>query len=160
MRTGDLDSMQFRDERHVHEYRRVGEPDSAWKPYGRVLEWCRFMGRFRKYGEWTVQETCASAACVGTVRARISGPRGTVEAWNGFDVFFVPKGVKFSKAKYPECYAEDEANGIVLWPELKFDADAYEGRSKYGQYAIAAREHFAECVGEACAMAGIQEAML
>ena len=160
MRTSDLDAMEFRDSFHEHRYKRAGESDSAWRPYGRVLRWCRYMGRFRRFGEWTVQETCASAACRGTVRARISGPRGTVEAWNGMEVFFVPKGVKFSKAPYPECHAEDERNGIVWWPELPFDAGAYGGRSKYGQYAIAAREHFAECVGKACAMAGIHEAML
>jgi len=156
MNTSELDEMEFREHR---EYRRIGETDNAWRPYGRVLEWCRCMGRFRKYGEWTVQETCSSAACRGTVRARISGPRGTVEAWNGMDVFYIPKGVKFSKAPYPENHAEDERNGIVWWPELPFDESAYEGRSKYGQHARAVLDHFTECVGEACAMAGIQERM-
>lgn len=156
MRTDELDALQFRGS----EFREVGEPDSAWRPYGRVLSWCRSMGRFRKYGEWTVQETCSSAACRGTVRARISGPRGSVEAWNGMEVFYIPKGARPSKAPWPECRDEDEANGIVWWPELEFDAGAYEGRSKYGQHARAAREHFAKCVAEACAMAGLQEAML
>lgn len=160
MRTSDLDAMEFRDSFHEHRIRRAGETDSAWRPYGRVLSWCRFMGHYSKYGEWTVQETCASAACRGTVRARISGPRGTVEAWNGFEVFYIPKGVKPSKAPWPECRDEDGRNGIVWWPELPFDAGAYEGRSKYGQYAIAASEHFADCVERACAMAGVQEAML
>lgn len=160
MRTSDLDAMEFRDASREHEVRYVGESDSAWHPYGRVLAWCRHMGKFRRFGDWTVQETCSSAACRGTVRARLAGPKGTVEAWNGLEVFFKPKGVKFSKAPYPDNHAEDEANGIIWWPELKFDAGAYEGRSKYGQYAVAAREHFAKCVEHACAMAGIQEAML
>lgn len=157
MRTSELDSLQFRDHR---EFRHVGESESSWRPYGRVLAWCRYMGRFRRYGEWAVQETCSSAACRGTVRARISGPRGTVEAWSGMEAFFVPKGVKFSKKTWPECRDEDERNGIVWWPELEFDADAYDGRSRYGQYAMAVLDHFAECVGKACAMAGLQERML
>lgn len=84
-------------------------------------------------------------------------PEGRVEAWNGHDVFFIPKGVKPSKAPWPECKAEDEANGIVWWPELRFDKGDYGGRYEYGQYAIAAREHFAACIDAACAMAGIQE---
>lgn len=156
MRTSDLDSMEFKRDEYG---RSVVKSAGKWMPYGRVVSWCRSMGRFRKYGEWTVQDTCSSAACRGTVRARISGPRGTVEAWNGNEVFFMPKGVKSSKAPWPDCLAEDESNGIVWWPELPFDADAYEGRSKYGQYAIAARDHFAECVDCACAMAGLQERM-
>lgn len=160
MNTRELDSMEFRDDGwRGHEFRLVGEPDNAWRPYNRVTAWCRRMGAFRRYGDWTVQETCASAACRGTVRARLSGPRGTVEAWNGNEVFFVPKGVKFSKLPWPDCRAEDMANGVMYWDELPFVADAYEGKNKYYQYAIAARDHFDECVAEACAMTGIQERM-
>ena len=160
MKTSDLDGMEFRDASREHEVRNVGESDSAWHSYGRVLSWCRHMGRFRRFGDWTVQETCSSAACRGTVRARIMGPRGTVETWNNMEVFYVPKGVKFSKSPWPDNHAEDKRNGILYWPELAFDKSAYEGRSKYGQYAIAARDHFAECVAKACTTAGIQEAML
>ena len=152
MRTSDLDAMEFKRDPMRGSVVKSG---GKWQPYGRELAWCRRMGRFRGYGEWTVQETCVSAACRGTVRARLSGPRGTVEAWNGNEVFFVPKGVKPSKAPYPECKDEDERNGIVWWPELPFDASAYEGRSKYGQHAAKVRDHFADCIAKACEMAGI-----
>lgn len=148
MKTSDLDAMDFK----LDEWGRdVVNDGGKWTPYGRVLAWCRFMGRFRKYGDWTVQETCSSAACRGTVRARLSGPRGTVEAWNCREVLYVPKGVKPSKAPWPECRDEDEANGVVWWKELPW---------RRGQPVSEVNDHFARCVDEACAMAGIQEAML
>lgn len=154
MNTRDLDNIEFRDEFMNHRFRHVGESDSAWSPYGRVLAWCRYMGPFRKYGEWTVQETNSAAACRGTVRARLSGPKGTVEAWNQHDVFFVPKGVKFSKAGWPECKAEDERNGIVFWQEPPFEG------GRYSDHAVEVRRHFEDAIAEACAMAGIQERLI
>lgn len=157
MNTRDLDEMQFKRDPMLGG--NLVKSGSAWVPYGRVVAWCRRMGEFERFGEWTVQETSSASACRGTVRARLSGPKGTVEAWNGNEVFYVPRGAKFSKAPWPECAREDERNGIVFWPELPFDESAYTGRSKYGQWAAAAREHFEACVREACAMAGAQDRM-
>ena len=165
MKTSDLDSMEFKRDDHG---RHLVKSGGKWITYGRVLSWCCVMGHFRKYGEWTVQETCSSAACRGTVRARISGPRGTVEAWNQHDVYFIPKGVKFSKLPYPECYAEDERNGIVWWKEPGIYDEGTEwvsDRGTFGFYregkrlAEWERDRFAECVGKACAMAGLQESI-
>lgn len=158
MNTRDLDEMQFKRDPMLGG--NLVKSGSAWVPYGRVLVWCRRMGEFRRYGEWAVQETSSASACRGTVRARLNGPRGAVEAWNNCEVFYIPKGVKPSKLPWPECEAEDAAAGIVFWPELPFDESAYEGRSRYGQHARAARERFGACVREACAMAGVQERLL
>jgi hypothetical protein len=132
----------------------------AWVPLGsRVREWAYSMRRFARFGDWSVQDVNAGSACRGTVRARISGPNGSVEAWNGMEVFYIPKGVKPLKSPYPDCEREDAGNGIVFWPRLTYRSGVYTGRDKYGQYAMDSREHFARCIEQACAMAGIQERM-
>ena len=100
-------------------------PDTNTGPIGRVYAWAHMMRRYgaEMYGDWNIRETCVSAACRGTVVATLKGPRGTVEAWNGHDVYFIPKGVKMSKEPYPYC-KEIDANNGVQW---QFDSHDMRG---------------------------------
>ena len=88
------------------------KPDYS-KPCGRVYDFaqCLRESGADKYGDWNIRDLCHGAACPGTVVATLKGPRGTVEAWNNSETFFIPKGVKPSKE--PDYKEIDAANGIV-----------------------------------------------
>ena len=129
----------------------------------RVYSWAHAMRQFgfEAYGDWSVRETCKSAACAGTVVASINGPKGTVEAWNNHEVFFIPRGVKPSKE--PNYREIDKANGIVYWcqPSMVDECD-FVMRGKHGRFehdgipaAKWLREVFKQSVSEACELAGL-----
>ena len=88
------------------------KPDYS-KPCGRVYEWAHSLRECGAdmYGDWNIRDMCQGAACPGTVVATLRGPRGTVEAWNNSETFFIPKGVKPSKE--PDFKQIDAENGIV-----------------------------------------------
>lgn len=88
------------------------KPDYS-KPCGRVYDWAHSLRECGadKFGDWSIRDMCQGAACLGTVVATLKGPRGTVEAWNNNETFFIPKGVKPSKE--PDYKEIDAANGIV-----------------------------------------------
>ena len=83
------------------------------KPCGRVYNWAQTLRECGAdaYGDWNIRDVSQGAACLGTVVATLHGPRGTVEAWNNRETFFIPKGVKPSKE--PDYREIDAANGIV-----------------------------------------------
>ena len=139
-------------------------PDYS-KPCGRLYEWAhslRALG-IDDFGDWNIRDLCQGAACPGTVVATIRGPRGTVEAWNNHEVFFIPKGVKPSKE--PDFKEIDKANGIVFWPcPSMLDECDFVMHGKYGRYekdgvpaAKYMRSKFICAIAEACDLAGIMK---
>ena len=128
--------------------------------WDRVYDWAHVMRKFDDYGDWGIRETSKGSACRGTVVASIKGPRGTVEAWNGYDVYFIPKGVKPSKE--PDWKEIDEANGIKFWPEPSLKDCEWVRHGKCAHYEKDGmpayqwfRSEFVRAIAEACDLAGL-----